>query len=129
MSWDELKTMAGQHKNNSVEACTLSGANYELCITSFRSPRPPAQYFPHTHVQRRRGVQSPGGLSLIIGHHDAGGCARSVHKILEKQTQASLVLTPPASFAVRSAFLHRPPQFERRASHACTPCCSPLFNI
>ena len=55
-------------------------------------------------MQRRRGVQSPGGLSLIVGHNDAGGCARSVHKLLEKQTQASLVLTPPASFAVRSAF-------------------------
>ena len=84
---------------------------------------------PHPHLQRRRGVQMPCGWSLIVAHNGAGGCARSVNKILEKQTQASLVLTPPVRFAVRSACLHRPPQFERHASHAGTPCSSPLFNI
>ena len=51
------------------------------------------------------------------------------HKILEKQTQASLVRTPPVRVAGRSACLHRPTQSERHASHACTPCYSNLFNI
>ena len=39
---------------------------------------------PHPHLQRRRGVQIPGGWSLIVAHNGAGGCARSVHTILEK---------------------------------------------
>ena len=62
-------------------------------------------------------------VSLIVVHNGAGGCARSVHTILEQQTQASLVLTLSVKYEVRLACLHPPPQVERRVSDTCVPCC------